>query len=699
MPVPLNVSRKLIEAHLVQGEPVPDSEIGLKIDQTLTQDATGTLVMLELEAMGLERVRTEISVQYVDHNLLQADHKNPDDHVFLLSACRRFGIWYSRPGNGVSHPVHMERFAIPGKSLAGSDSHTPACGALGMLAVGAGGMDVAFAMAGEPLYLSMPRILGVRLTGRLPDWVSAKDVVLEMLRRRGVKGCKGMIIEYHGPGLEGLDCWDRHVIANMGTEMGATTTVFPSDAETRRFLAAQGRVEDWRELCADDGAAYDLEDELDLSSLEPLIALPGSPDRVVPVREVAGRPIYQAYLGSSANPGPRDFWVPAEMVKGRLAHPEVSFDVNPSTRQVLEGLVASGGLQHLVRAGARIHQAGCNGCIGMGQAPATGRNSLRTVPRNFPGRSGTREDSVYLCSPETATASALTGEITDPRELPRLMDIAYPRYRAPEREAVNPRMIEPPPPFPTASRLGPKTPSGRRFSLEKGPNIKALPPLPPLADAFRVPALLKLGENISTDEILRAGAEALPYRSNIPEISRWAFDRVEPGFHARALAAQAAYGGHVVVAGENYAQGSSREHAAIAPRFLGQQAVLARSYARLGWQNLVNFGILPLEFRDKSDYDRVNPGDILSCRDLREGIAAGPFLTVVNETQGRSYAVRHSLSPRQVQVVLAGGVIGYFRIRTGRGEEGEGEPVPEFSGAPSSRAGDPAGPDESGLPR
>lgn len=662
MPKPLSVARKLVQSHLVQGEAVPGNEIGLRIDQTLTQDATGTLVMLELEAMDLDRVRTEVSVQYVDHNLLQTDHKNPDDHIFLLSACRRFGLWYSRPGNGVSHPVHMERFGIPGKSLAGSDSHTPASGALGMLAIGAGGMDVAFAMAGEPLFIPMPRILGVEVTGRLPDWVSAKDAVLEMLRRYGVKGCKGMIIEYHGPGLEDLDAWDRHVIANMGTEMGATTTVFPSDQETRRFLASQGRVEDWIELAADEGAAYDLEDTLDLSSLEPLIALPGSPDRVVRVREAQGRPVYQAYLGSSANPGLRDFWVPAEMVKGRMTHPELSFDVNPSTRQVLENLMAMGSLEHLIRAGARLHQAGCNGCIGMGQAPATGRISLRTVPRNFPGRSGTREDSVYLCSPETATASALIGEITDPRDLPGLMGLSYPRFRAPERETrSNARMLTPP------------QPAGRRSSLDKGPNIKALPPLPPLADAFRAPVLLKMGDNISTDEILRAGAEALPFRSNIPEISKWAFYMVDTDFQAKAMDAKSAHGGHLVVAGENYAQGSSREHAAIAPRFLGQQAVLARSYARLGWQNLINFGILPLEFGDKADYGTVEPGDILSCGDIRRRLAEGEPLWVTNETKGREYAVQHSLSPRQIQVMLAGGVIGYFRIKTRQGDDAEQE--------------------------
>jgi aconitate hydratase len=522
-----------------------------------------------------------------------------------------------------------------------------------MLAFGSGGMDVAFAMAGEPLYLKMPRVMGVELSGRLPEWVSAKDVVLEMLRRYDVKGCKGLIIEYYGPGLESLSAMDRHVIANMGTEMGATTTVFPSDGETRRFLISQGRLEDWREIVADQGAEYDLDEEIELSSLEPLIALPGSPGNVKKVREVQGRPIYQAYIGSSANPGLRDFWVPAEMVEGRVIHPEVSFDVNPTSRQVLENLTALGSVQQLVHAGARLHQAGCNGCIGMGQAPATGRISLRTVPRNFPGRSGTKEDSVYLCSPETATASALTGEITDPRDLEKLMSMPYPRYRPLEHEILNTRMLTAPPE------------DGRGVSLEKGPNIKALPEFSPLVDAFRAPVLIKMGDNISTDGILRAGAEALPYRSNIPEIAKWTYFAIDEGFYHKAQRAQETHGGHVAIGGGNYAQGSSREHAAIAPRFLGQIAVIAKSYARIGWQNLINFGILPLEFERGADYDDIAAGDLLSCRDLRRRLAEGLGLTIQNETKRREYAVIHRMSERQTQAVLAGGVIRYFRERHG----------------------------------
>ncbi|MGI8521093.1 MAG: aconitate hydratase, partial [Actinomycetota bacterium] len=406
----LNVAQKLIESHLVAGDMTPGEEVGLRIDQTLTQDATGTLVMLELEAMGLDRVRTELSAQYVDHNLLQADEKNADDHLFLYSACQRFGLWYSKPGNGVSHPVHMQRFGIPGKTMAGSDSHTPAAGALGMLAIGVGGLEVAMAMAGEPLFVTMPEIWGVELTGQLPDWVSAKDVILEMLRRHGVKGGRGRIVEYHGAGLEHLSAMDRHVIANMGAELGATTTVFPSDEEVRRFLASEGRVDDWVELVADQGCSYEVQESIDLSRLEPLIATPSSPGKVVPVTEVAGREISQVVVGSSANPGLRDFAVVSQIVAGSQSHPRVSLDVNPTSRQTLEMMIREGLLAPLIHAGARLHQSGCMGCIGMGQAPASNQISLRTMPRNFPGRSGTKGDLVYLCSPETAAASALTGE-------------------------------------------------------------------------------------------------------------------------------------------------------------------------------------------------------------------------------------------------------------------------------------------------
>ncbi|MGH6944958.1 MAG: aconitate hydratase [Geminicoccaceae bacterium] len=647
-----NVAQKLIESHLVSGDPSPGSEIGLRIDQTLTQDATGTLVMLELEAMELDRVKTELSVQYVDHNLLQADERNADDHLFLYSACRRFGLWYSKPSNGVSHPVHMQRFGAPGKSLAGSDSHTPGAGALGMLSFGVGGLEVALAMAGEPLHLVMPEIWGVRLTGSLPDWVSAKDVILEMLRRHGVAGGTGRIIEYYGPGLEELSTMDRHVIANMGTELGATTTVFPSDEETRRFLRTEGREDDWSELAADEGAGYDLEEEIDLATLEPLIARPSSPGKVVPVREVAGQDLYQAYVGSSANPGYRDFAIAALMVRGRRVADGVSFDVNPTSRQLLENLIKDGLLIDLVRAGARLHQAGCNGCIGMGQAPATGRNSLRTVPRNFPGRSGTKEDRVFLCSPETATASALKGAITDPRDLA----MAYPKVELPEQQIMNLEMLVAPLPAEEA----------REVELIKGPNIASLPELEPLPDRLEVPVLLKVADDISTDEIMPAGARVLPFRSNIPKIAEFAFDMVDDSYATRAKEVRER-GGHAVVGGDNYGQGSSREHAALAPRHLGLRLVIARSFARIHWQNLVNFGILPLTFSDPADYDRIDQGDVIAIEHLHDALARGKSLEarLAGGKTGR-LMLRHALSPRQLELLRTGGVVNWIRMRAAR---------------------------------
>jgi len=644
----LNVTEKLIQSHLVDGEMKPGEEIGIKIDQTLTQDATGTLVMLELEAMELDEAKTDVSCQYVDHNLLQTDFKNPDDHVFLKSAAENFGIWYSRPGNGVSHPVHTENFAKPGSTMAGSDSHTPASGCMGMFALGAGGLDVAFAIAGEPMYLKMPRVMGVKLTGNLPYWVSAKDMVLEMLRRLDVKGARGYVLEYYGPGLDQLSAMDRHVIANMGTEMGATTTVFPSDQEVKRFLREQHREQDWQELVADEGAEYDEHMEVVLDDLVPLIALPSSPGNVVPVREVEGREIYQSYIGSSANPSYRDFWMTSEIVRGRRVHEDVSFDINPTSRQIIENMVKNGVMLHLVQSGARIHQAGCNGCIGMGQAPASGRNSLRTVPRNFPDRSGTKEDSVYLCSPEVATASALTGKITDPRDLEELYGMRYPKFEQPDDVIINREMLSAPPK------------NGEKKELKKGPNISTLPDFSEFSD-FEVPVLLKMGDNISTDEILRAGADVLPFRSNIPEISKFSFDVVDESFYDRAMETKESNDGHVVVAGENYAQGSSREHAAIAPRFLGQRAALAKSYARIGWQNLINFGIAPLEFENHDDYDTIEQGDILKTENIRDQLKNKNNITIKNVTQGTEIKVFHTLSDRQLQALLDGGIINTFK--------------------------------------
>jgi len=645
-----NVAQKLIAAHLVSGQMAPGDEIALRVDQTLTQDATGTMVMLELEALGLDRVRTEVSVQYVDHNLLQTDSKNAEDHEFLRSACQRFGLWYSKAGNGVSHPTHMQRFGIPGKIMVGSDSHTPAAGSLGMLAIGLGGIEVAMAMAGSPIYLRMPQIWGVRLTGELPAWVSAKDVILEMLRRHGVKGGVNRIIEYHGPGLAQLTAMDRHVIANMGAELGATSTVFPADGQVRAFLAAEQREENFVELLADQDATYDVTEEIDLSTLEPLIALPSSPGNVVPVREAAGQEVEQVVIGSSANPGLRDFAVVAAIVRGRQSHARVSFDVNPSSRQILQDLTKMGATFDLVAAGARIHQSGCMGCIGMGQAPAAGSISLRTFPRNFPGRSGTQEDSVFLCSPETAAAAALTGQITDPRDLPSLLGIDYPRFKLPAESSVNAAMLEAP--------LAAEQAAG--VQLVKGSNISSLPDFDPLPDRIEAPVALKVGDDVSTDAILPAGAAVLPYRSNIPRLAEFTFSQLDPSYPARALATKNG-SGHVVVAGANYGQGSSREHAAIAPRYLGLRAVLAVSFARIHWQNLANFGVLALEFADPDDYRRVEQGDVLVLEGIRATLPTGTEITVRNTTRDEHYIARHRLSDRQVAMLLAGGMLPWIR--------------------------------------
>ena len=644
-----NVTQKLIDAHLVDGEATPGAEIGLRIDQTLTQDATGTMVMLELEAMGLDRARTEVSVQYVDHNLVQAGSRNAEDHEFLRSACRRFGLWYSKPGNGVSHPVHMQRFGVPGKTLVGSDSHTPAAGSLGMLAIGLGGIEVARAIAGEPVYLRMPQVWGVRLTNRLRPWVSAKDVILEMLRRHDVKGAVNRVIEYYGPGVETLTAMDRHVIANMGAELGATSTVFPSDDRVREFLAAEQREDDFTELVADDRAEYDVHEAIDLAAVEPLIARPSSPGNVVPVAEVAGTEIEQVVLGSSANPGLRDFAVAAAIVRGQQTNPRVSFDVNPTSRQILQDLTRMGATLDLVAAGARLHQSGCLGCIGMGQSPTSHGNSLRTMPRNFPGRSGTAEDHVYLCSPETAAASALTGLITDPRTLPDDLGIGYPDLDLPATSSVNTAMLEAPLPEGEASRV----------DLVKGDNIADLPDLDPFPDQIEAPVLVKVGDDISTDTIMPAGADALPFRSNIPKLAEFAFRDLAPDYPKRALACRED-SGHVIVGGSNYGQGSSREHAALAPRYLGLRMVVAQSYARIHWQNLVNFGILPLELVNPGDADAIEAGDLLATSGIRDSLDEEQ-MTLRNSTQGTEYTVRHRLSPRQVQVVLAGGLIPWLR--------------------------------------
>jgi len=628
------LTQKLFERHLADATelPPPGEKVAVQIDQTLTQDATGTLVMLAYEALDVGPVATELSAQYVDHNLVQTDHRNPDDHLFLESAARRFGLHFSPPGTGVSHPLHMRHFGKPGATLLGSDSHTCAAGSLGMLAFGAGGLDVAFAMAGEPYVLSMPRVFGVELRGSLQPWVSAKDVILELLRRHDVSGGVGYVLEYFGPGVDSLSAMDRHVIANMGAELGATTSVFPSDERTRAFLERHGRGGDHEALAADEGATYDELDRIDLSSLVPLIALPSSPGNVVPVTEVEGDPIYQAYLGSSANPGFRDFAIAAEIVRDREVPQTVSFDVNPSSRALVDELLGSGHLQLLLEAGARLHQAGCNGCIGMGQAPASGRRSLRTVPRNFPDRSGTREDSVYLCSPETAAASALHGVITDPRTLPR-----------------EPVSLDPPPRpgriRPPRRQLAP--PSKARPDLEMGPNIVAMPTLDALPDSLELEVLLDLGDDVSTDEILPAGTGVLPYRSNLPKIAEFCFVNVAPDYARRAQSAEQ----HAIVAGANYGQGSSREHAALAPRWLGLRAVVAESFARIHRRNLINYGVLPL-LADASDLDS---GDVLHLRDLQKLEPKGSLRA---EVPGKdALTLRIDLDARELAQVKAGGRI------------------------------------------
>lgn len=649
-----NVARTIIAEHLVEGDMTPGEPIALHIDQTLTQDATGTLVQLELEAMGLDRVRTELSVQYVDHNLIQEDHKNPDDHRFLKSACQRFGEWFSRAGNGISHAVHMERFGRPGATLTGSDSHSPAAGGLGMLAIGSGGLDVALAMAGEPLRIRMPAIWGIELTGELPDWVSAKDVILEMLRRHDVDGGVGRIIEYHGPGVANLSAMDRHVIANMGAELGATSTVFPADDVTREYLRKQQREDVFRELVASDTSAYDHTDQIDLSTLVPLIAKPTSPGNVVEVTEVAGAPISQAYVGSSANPGYRDFAITGAILEatGQTIHPDVSFDVNPSARSVLSDLIRSGQLATIVNAGARLHQAGCNGCIGMGQAPASDTISLRTTPRNFPDRSGTKDDQVYLVSPETAVASAITGVITDPRDLENKFSVGYPRVTEPEQPTIDMDLLVEPLPREEALEV----------EIVKGPNIDRLPELDPMPDELEVEVALAMGDDISTDEILRAGAEVLPFRSNIPRIAEFTLDVVDETYPTRAKQMKADGRQHALVAGSNYGQGSSREHAAIAPRYLGLRLVLAVDYARIHWQNLANFGVLAAEI-SRDDLATLAQGDVLRASGLRELLESGGTEFEVEVVGKGTITATISLSERQREHVLSGGTTNWMRER------------------------------------
>jgi predicted aconitate hydratase len=644
-----NLTYKILDAHLVEGRLVAGTEIAITIDQTLMQDATGTLALLEFEALGLDRVKVGLAAQYVDHNLLQTDNKNADDHKFLQTAAARYGIHFSKPGNGVSHQVHMERFGVPGKTLLGSDSHTPGAAGVSVLGIGAGGLDVALAMAGHPYHLTCPKVLGVKLTGSLPDWVSAKDVILEMLRRYDVKGCVGMIIEYYGPGVASLSATDRETIGNMGTETGATTSIFPSDERTWEYLEAQGRGAAWVPLSADEGAKYDERTEIDLSQLEPLIAKPSSPGNVVPVREVAGIKVDQAIVGSSVNSSFRDLMVAAKMLEGRRVHAEVNFHVNPGSRQVIENVAQRGGLITFLTSGARVHEPGCQGCIGMGQAPGTGEVSLRTFPRNFPGRSGTKDDKVYLCSPETATAAAISGVITDPRDLAQKMK--YPRIEDPKKYIIDEQSII----FPSEEL--------RKTAVVTGPNIKPLPVLDALPETLAAEVVMKVGDNISTDAIMPAGNKVLPLRSNIEAISEYVFSAVDPGFAHEARTR----GNVVVIGGVNYGQGSSREHAALAPRFLGVRAKVVKSFARIHRSNLCNFGILPLTFKDPADYDKITKGMQVVLRDIRGRIARGDREIPV-DVNGMTIMTVLDVSDRQRQHLLAGGTLNYVKKQIGAKE-------------------------------
>lgn len=634
------VTRKLIEEHIVEGVPIPGQEIAIRIDQTLIQDATGTMACLELEAMGVKRVRAKLSVCYVDHNMLQLGFENADDHRFLQTFAAKHGIYFSRPGNGICHQVHLERFAIPGDSLLGSDSHTPTCGGIGMLAIGAGGLDVALAMAGEPFRMSMPRIVLVKLTGRLPDWVSAKDVALELLRRLTVKGSVGKVFEYGGDGVLTLSVPERATIANMGTELGATTSVFPSDEQTLDFLRAQGRQNHWRRIAADEDAEYDEVIELDIGSLEPLIACPSSPDNVKPVSELEGTPVDQVCIGSCTNSSYRDLMVVAEILRGRRVHPKVSVTLSPGSRQVLFMLARNGALAELLSAGIRLLECACGPCVGMGQAPPSGGVSLRTFNRNFRGRSGTRDDMVYLCSPEVAAVAAITGEITDPRKFGE-----PPRVTLPEQFAIDDSLIIPPPDDPSD------------IEVIRGPNIKPLPEFSPLPEKLTGTVLIKLGDNITTDDILPSGARVMALRSNLEAISEFVFERVDPTFVERAKLR----GGGFIIGGENYGQGSSREHAALAPRYLGVRAVIAKSFARIHHANLVNFGILPLTFSRSEDCELVSFGDELEMPDIVGRLKEGQPIVVRNLSNGNEFVAQYSLTRRQIEIILAGGVLNIVR--------------------------------------
>ena len=638
----LTLAQKLIQSHLVEGEMIPGTEIGLKIDQTLTQDATGTMAYLEFEAMGVDRVKTERSVAYIDHNTLQTGFENADDHRYIQTVTKKHGIYFSRPGNGICHQVHLERFGIPGKTLIGSDSHTPTGGGIGMLAMGAGGLDVAVAMGGGTYYIPMPKMTRINLTGKLQPWVSAKDVILEVLRRMTVKGGVGKIIEYGGEGVKTLSVPERATITNMGAELGATTSIFPSDEITRAFLKAQGREEDWTEILPDEDAEYDEIIDINLSELEPLAAMPHMPDRVKKVKEIGKIKIDQVAIGSCTNSSYTDMMKVAAILKGKTVCPSVSLCIAPGSKQVLNMLALNGGLSDMISAGARILESACGPCIGMGQSPNSGGISLRTFNRNFEGRSGTKDAGIYLVSPEVAAASALTGYLTDPRELGEA-----PHVVMPERFIVNDNMIEPP-----------ATPEeAKNVEVLRGPNIKPFPKTQPLPEEITAKAVLKVGDNITTDHIMPAGAKILPYRSNIPYLSKFCFAVCDETFSQRCQAE----GKGFVIGGSNYGQGSSREHAALVPLYLGVKAVITKSFARIHVANLINAGILPFTFANEADYDRIDQMDELSLPDIRKKIENGETVTLKNLTKGEEYTLEANFSQRQKDILLAGGLLDYTR--------------------------------------
>ena len=638
-----NLVQKILEAHLKSGGLVSNVDIGIAVDQTLTQDATGTMAYLQFEAVGIPRVKTKFSISYVDHNMLQTGFENADDHRFLQTFAAKYGIFFSKPGNGICHQIHLERFAKPGEILLGSDSHTPNAGAMGMIAVGVGGLDVALAMAGEPFYLKMPEIVLVRLKGKLSPWVASKDIMLELLRRLTVGGGVGKIFEFGGAGVKTLSIPERATIANLGAELGATTTIFPSDAQTLEFLKAQGRKKDWTPLEAEKDPEYDQMIEIDLRELEPLVAQPSSPDKVCPVRKVAGKPVKQVCIGSCNNSSYFDLTSVAKILKGKKIHPDVNLTITPGSKQVFEMIARNGALAELISAGARILESACGPCIGMGQAPPSDAISIRTMNRNFPGRSGTPEDRVYLASPYVAMACALKGFIADPRDL----GTRPPRVPMPERFLIDDGLILSPPPRP------------EKVVVERGPNIKPLPLRGPLEDLIEGSVILKVGDNITTDDILPAGAKVLPLRSNIPAISEYLFERIDGSFARRTRQ----LGGGFVLGGQNYGQGSSREHAALAPMYLGIKAILTKSYARIHRSNLINFGVLPLTFKDPDEFSRVEQGDRLRIEDLRKGLKVNGLLIVENATQKRSFEILHGLNQREVEILLAGGLLNYTHSR------------------------------------